>query len=291
MSKTNLFIAGFAKSGTTVLYRYLLSHPETYCNQYLKEPRFFSYENLLNTEAYSYILKNAVKTEKEYMHLYEGVTDEPYIVDGSVYYSCFQGVANKIKKWNPSSKIILILRNPVDRFISHYLMHIRNEGKKESIEQFIKYPHSAEGINLLEVGNYYNKIKEYYDVFGEDNVYVALFNQLESNPKSFYEGICKFLHIDYYPYEDKRFNPSLQPKNKILVNLLNKIASLIPRKIILLIPIYKRENIHNLFYKKNKVNKGEVDNKVKKQLKEYYLEDVIKTASLIKEDLSLWLGD
>ncbi len=289
MSNPNLFIAGFAKSGTTSLYHYFVKHPEVFCNKYLKEPRYFSYEYFLETPAYSYILKNAIKTEKAYEKLYEEATTEKYIVDGSVYYTCFKGVAEKIKTVSKNAKVILIIRNPIERFISHYHMHLRNEGKNETIEEFMANPLSAEGINLLSIGFYYEKIKEYYDVFGIKNVHVTLFDNLINDPSKFYFEICKFLGISYIKDTNNQMNATKLSRSKIIVAIFMWLKKIVPRKIILLFSVQQREAINNLLYKKSRKNNKKYSEKIIKELTNYYKKDVLKTKELLNIDLSNWL--
>jgi len=288
IKKPNLFIAGYAKSGTTALYNFFLEHEDICCNKFIKEPRYFSYSYFKKTSAFKYILNKAVKSEKEYLKLYKKCNDEKYILDSSVYYSFFKGIAKQINNFNPEAKIILILRNPVKRFYSHYMMHLKSGFKKVDINEFIENPISSEGISILEIGNYYTSIKEYFEVFGKQNVLILLHDNLEKTPYITYQKICKFLNVKYYKYDNKIVNVSGKPKSIFFIKLLRFIKMLIPQIIIKRIQTNKKMYFNKMLYNDMTLKREQMPIEVKKQLINYYIEDIKKVEKLTNEELHLW---
>ena len=104
----NFFIVGAPRAGTTALYHYLSQHPDVFLPR-VKEPHYFGSD-----------LEFAVPrmTFDEYRNLYQGVTNEKVVGDGSVMYLMSQTAAKEIKKICPEAKIIIMLRHPVDLLVS-----------------------------------------------------------------------------------------------------------------------------------------------------------------------------
>src|ERR1700733_8619605 len=124
----NLFIVGAAKCGTTSLYEYLNQHPEIYMCP-VKEPHFFSnkVENL-NKDLYrapepgkKYHTK-VIKDIDVYTSLFDDGAAYKIRGEASPSYLWDSDVAQKLYQYNPNAKIIIILRDPIDRLVSAYQM-------------------------------------------------------------------------------------------------------------------------------------------------------------------------
>ena len=104
MTLPNFLIVGAAKSGTTSLFEYLAQHPEVYV-AVCKELHYFSdapYPKLANSD-------------KEYENLFVGIINEKAIGESSVSYLSDTEAPYRINKLLKDVKIIILLRNPVDR--------------------------------------------------------------------------------------------------------------------------------------------------------------------------------
>lgn len=90
----------------------------------------------------------------------------------------------------PDARIIVILRDPVDRTYSHYWM-ARNRGRADqSFEEFI------ESSKVLDVGYYSRHLKNLTDRFPRDQVLVVFQEDLKRNPRDLYATVCGFLGVD-----------------------------------------------------------------------------------------------
>ena len=110
MLKPNLFIIGAPKCGTTSIYSFLKQHPEIYMPDF-KEPHYFGSD--LNKKKGVYI-----DTEEEYLSLFIESKNEIFIGEASTYYLYSNLAPMEIFKFNPDSKIIIALRNPIDLIYS-----------------------------------------------------------------------------------------------------------------------------------------------------------------------------
>ena len=101
-----------------------------------KEINFFSNQEILSQNLY---YNNSVCDSME-NYLKHFINSENYKVVGeaSVSYLFYQNVAEKIYKFNNEAKILIILRDPVMRAFSHYLMDYRLGYTKSDFSSIIR---------------------------------------------------------------------------------------------------------------------------------------------------------
>jgi hypothetical protein len=241
----NFFIVGAAKSGTTSLYEYLRLHPEVYMAP-IKETHHFStdidntkfrpnYARSLNKDLSKFLESDMeegifhafVKDSNEYVQLFKKVKDEKAIgeVTNSYLYS-HEAAKNIITKF-PSAKVVMMLRNPVDRAFSHYLMDLRIGYETEDFMTALKKDMARNpkgwGISNLyvEVGMYSEQIKRYLEIFQKDQLRIYLFDDFVKNPEATMKDLFRFLGVSENTNIDfsKKYNPSFIPKNKLIGKL------------------------------------------------------------------------
>ena len=117
--KPNVFLIGAQKCGSASLLTHLTNHPEVHTPK-IKEIGYFSDQNLFE------------KGETWYRKFFDNRI--PVNVDGSVSYYDSKDAAKRLKAYNPAARIILILRNPVDRAYSQYTASYRLGYEKQSFE-------------------------------------------------------------------------------------------------------------------------------------------------------------
>ncbi len=208
-TKPNFFILGAAKCGTTTLYHYLSQHPEIYFSP-VKEPSFFITEYPI------------VKTQEEYLSLFDNAKNEKIIGEASHAYMTSPGTAEKLYKLFPNARFLIMVRNPVDRAYSLYY-HMRFFGL-EKIKTF-EDALSAEEIRanssdfINNCGHYiYNFLYFRSGLFGEQvQRYLSFFDKkqfifvslkgLQANPIKELIRIFRFLGVN------ESFVPDLTVKN------------------------------------------------------------------------------
>lgn len=115
----NLVIGGFGKCGTTSLSNLLLEHPDICLNESIKEPHTYSL-----TERY-HVRNGARQTSKQ----------AKYHLDASTTYAVSDCAFERIHADSPNAKVILILRDPIDRVISHYNWYSKMGGRLLPLER------------------------------------------------------------------------------------------------------------------------------------------------------------
>jgi uncharacterized protein YeeX (DUF496 family) len=255
MKKPNLFLVGAAKAGTTSVYHYLKSHPDIYgCP--IKEPNYFGSDIQWNDfrddykkDTYLNFEKYLSKNELEFHHnafvdslenyeaLFRDSENEKYVLDASTSYLYSKRSAKEIKQYNQDARIIIILRNPVERTISHYIMDCANRIQLErDITKDIKldYFTAKKGYGIsnlyIELSLYYEQVLRYKMVFPKNQLLILNYGALKEDPVSFIHQVLSFLGLDCsenrIDFETKH-NQAFLPSNKF-INLLYKKKNLIP---------------------------------------------------------------
>ena len=119
----NFFIVGAPRAGTTSLYAYLSQIPGIYMSP-VKEPEFFSPNRSTNDDLIPIVNKN------DYLTLFKNVKDELLIGEASTCYLEDPDSPKLIYNKVADAYIIILLRDPIERAYSHYLMHRRNNLEK-----------------------------------------------------------------------------------------------------------------------------------------------------------------
>src|SRR6266542_5994725 len=286
--KPNFFIVGTPKAGTTSLYHYLDEHPEIFMSP-IKETNYFSYEEIKSQGLF--YKEEHISSFNQYEDQFKDAQGEKAIGEASVSYLYYPSVPFKIKDFNPGAKIIIVLRNPVDRGFSHYLMDKRLEFVNLSYEDIVwqrtKHPHSKLYYQqYVLLGQYYEQVKRYLTAFGEKQVKILFYEDIIKDIQSVIKELYTFLNVDctFSPNTDQQHNVYSSPKNFFIQKLYaqKKIRTIAKR--------FFGENIqHQLkdnFFRKEKPVLNE---KLRLALIEIYKTNIYKTSALLKKDLTYWL--
>ena len=278
--KVNTFIVGAPKTGTTSLYYYLNQHTNV-CMSSIKEPNFFSAK-----EVNSLFYKSQIIDDINEYHKLFSQNKKQIIGEASVSYLFFNEVPNRIYKYNPKAKIIILLRNPIERALSHYLMDFRLGFCSENFEDIIAQPEIFPQYyqQYLELGNYFLQLKRYLNVFNENQLSIVFYDDLKSNSQKVMKHIFSFLEIEFQDLDYSIQNSFLSPSNKF-VSELYKFNSL--RKIVKsLFPEPFLSLVKSIFFSNN--SKPTFSDSIIKQLNAYYKSDIVELEKLLNKDLSKW---
>jgi hypothetical protein len=194
----NFFLVGAAKSGTSSLYSGLGAHPDVYLSR-LKEPHFFSgFEVDRRTER----LHRIVRDEERYRALFHGATSERVVGEGSTSYLWDPAAPERIARAVPDARIVVILRDPVERAYSHYLNDVR-EGRErrpflDAVRAELERPDSARWPSAyVAFGRYGEQLPRYVERF--DDVLVLFFEGFVADPAATVRRTLEFLGVEPEP--------------------------------------------------------------------------------------------
>ena len=286
--KVDFFIVGAPKAGTTSLYHYLNEHPQVEMSSQ-KEPDYFS-DKVLDEQG-MYYDKNRVSTLDKYESLFAQKESVVY-GESSVSYLFYDNVAEDIKKYNPNAKIIIMLRNPIDRAFSHYLMDYRLCLVSDSFENIIAKKSEHKHAHLfyqqyIEVSKYAKQIQRYLYFFEKESILFIDYEDFKKNVSNTVDKVYSFLNIstEFAPDVDAKYNTFTMPKNKGIRFIYSFIFL---RKIItFLFPIYLVKSLRFLLFTTDK--KPELLKETRIQLRKIFRNDIKKLEEVLGIDYSKWI--
>lgn len=279
---------GMRKCGTTWLASMLQSHPEIGFSVE-KEISFFNNIWALVDEP------QKSKLEVEGIESYEKYFSKDKIVgEWSVTYAYDPNVAEQIKRYFPNVKILVSLRNPVERAVSFYndAKYVRLIENSKNFEEAIKkHPDYIEG------GMYYPQLKRYFDLFPRENIKVILLDDIVKDSHAVVQDLYRFLGVDssFVPEGINEKTGAARAIKyrfiyKLVGNFLRLLKKLVPKTIRpyartfgkkkILIPLGRHTSRH--------VEKSPLKEETRKYLLEIFWPDIEKTGRLIGRDLSAW---
>jgi hypothetical protein len=307
LRRPNLFVVGAPKAGTTSLHDHLGQHPEIFMSP-LKETMHFSEEfrmenfepslrklNERNADAMrKYFAEpvlaprfaGIVESREDYLRLFEGARREKWVGEATPAYLWSRTAARKIAEFEPRAKIVMVLRNPVERQFSGYLQMWNSGGFTLSFEQYIQacLQHKSDGkIGMLypglESGFCADSLQRYWDVFPRDQVGAWLYE--ESRKPGFHASVFRFLGVDpeFQPDTRQRHLQQRVPRVRALEPLMQTMRSWAPS--------FARRALKPVVYQRRETI--EVSVEARSLLVEYYREDVERLSGMLGRDLSGWL--
>lgn len=150
--------------------------------------------------------------------------DKP-ICEFSTSYLYSHEAPERIKNKFPNTKIILILRNPINRAYSHYRHEIYN---KRNINIDINISLS-ENPSFLFLSDYYKYLSRWLEIYKLDEMKILIFEDIISDDVNTFNNIQKYLGLSKVNKNSlikKNINYSLIPKNTNSSNLYNLIKGI-----------------------------------------------------------------
>ncbi len=200
----------------------------------------------------------------------------------------------------PNCKIIITLRDPVERFYSHYRL-LRREGwlRDETLEQAIaRHLRNPTGPgNMFYVNRYAEHVSAWQSAMRAGKVLVMLGDDLRADPQSFIARICSFLGIpeidlSLIPEARQRINAiGLAPKSRRLAKLARRlIATLRSRGFYRLVNAWDRTWLWRFIFESGK-QFDEMTPAQEANLRERFRPEVERLEVIIGRDLSKWKGE
>ena len=177
---------GAARCGTTWLTQCLRTHPQI-CVSSQKEIRYFNAINHLRNIPN----KKHAKPFSWYVDHFQHCQTGQIRGEFSPPYLCDPVAPALIRRRFPDVKILVSLRNPIDRAYSGHLMRMFHGAESRSFDEAIEQ-HS----DSIENGFYARQLGRYFDLFKRDQLLIMLYEDLVADPAEGLKTIFAFLDID-----------------------------------------------------------------------------------------------
>ncbi len=309
----NFFLVGAMKAGTTAVYDSLGVHPQVYCSP-IKEPNFFSDDldigqfTLSDARANSsfdadaYVLgpmdrpvhEAYIRDPASYSALFRMAGGKQAIGECSTSYLYSTAAAHNMRRAVPHARIVMILRNPVERAISQYYMECRIGTACEPfgslLNQDLAAPRKLWGNSRLyvELGRYVEQVARYLDQFPREQVKIIVYDDLRADFHGVITDILTFLGVDpaLQPPAVGSSNSARVPRAAHINYLLNRLGvkNLINRTL----PQPVIELGKRLYY--CSPNDNGVTEADRERLRALLADEVVALSQLLGRDLSSWLA-
>jgi hypothetical protein len=218
----DFLVAGAQKSGTSALDAYLRSHPEL-CMAGRKEVHFFDNDRIFNNATVDF------SSPERFFPIFgltgAGIPD-PATFAGDRYdlyhtffspappqrlcgevtpsYMYWRSAPGRIWEYNPAMKIIIILRNPIDRAFSHWNMEfVKNRDRRPfrraiAMDEQIartKNPGQRKHRSYIDRGFFAEQIRRIWHYFPEEQTLILKQEALKNDPQETLNRICDFIGV------------------------------------------------------------------------------------------------
>jgi len=232
----NLYLIGTPRAGTTTLFSKFQRSHDIY-TPHEKEPSYFRFkgEKSVNHNGKIVPTFEFQHNEKAYLDLYQDWSCEPYAIDASTNYLSHPNVAQEIHNHNPDAKVIAILRPPVERAFSHYLMEVRDgwvtgnflDALLLEIDEIARdeghLPSTAGHYSFIRQSLYLAGVTDFFSTFGKDQFRVYRFEDIINGDGAALDDIYRFLDISSIATqaEEKVQNAYAVDRFPMLTKLIN----------------------------------------------------------------------
>lgn len=127
----------------------------------------------------------------------------------------FPDVAERIHRHLPSAKLIYLVRDPIERIISHYVHNYAHGRERRSLERAVG---AGEGCNYLDTSRYYFQLTAYLEYFDHSNICVIASEDLAVDPVATTTHVLDFLGVEPWPDASvvlqKKFHESAEKRRR-----------------------------------------------------------------------------
>ena len=300
MSGPDFIIIGAPKGGTTSLYHYLRQHPQIHMGV-LKDSHFFLHDGgspRMGGPSDKHREREMLKTWSAYQRQFQAARAEQISGEIGVRYLDSAAACRAIRRRLPEVRLIVILRQPVDRAYSHYRMYRRNGSEPcATFEQAL----ADEPRRLQEgwfralhqhLGYYHRHLRPYFEQFPREQIRVFLFDDLQADPHGLMRDLFGFLGVDpdFRPDMTTRFNRAGEIANPVLRWAWSASRGLRSRATPL-VPVQLRGRMVAWIARRPVTPHPteRLNGQTRLALLDAYREDIRQLSALIGRDLSHWL--
>jgi hypothetical protein len=191
--RPNLFIIGSMKSGTTYLSRLLAAHPSIFMSTPKEPCRFVDPKVLYKEWPWPYE-QGYCRSEDRYLSLFNAVGDATVLCEASTVYSqvpLYKDVPQRILAFNPNARFIYIMRDPIERAISHYWHRVRGWGERRDMLSAIR-----DDAHYRDVGHYARQLKVYLQHVGPERIFTLTHEELVADSPGQLSRLYAWLGVD-----------------------------------------------------------------------------------------------
>lgn len=288
----NFFLIGAPKSGTTALSEYLRRHPDILFSN-PKEPHFFSTD----------FSNQRLRTMDEYLGCFSHHRNESAIGEGSALYLYSRHAVRNILKHAPDARFIVLLRNPVTAVQSFHwqLLYSHEENITDFRKAWAAQHDRANGLRIPrgtmikealqygEVFKYGTQLERLFHDVEKSRVKIIPYDDFRTDPGKIYLEVLDFLGVEQIDIEDYEV---VNKSKKMRFPILEKPMETVDR-------LLKNAGMKTNLGLKSRIKRlntryapsPNLDADTKMELRNYFRDEIKKTAGLIDRNLDGWIDE
>ncbi|MFK7859424.1 MAG: sulfotransferase [Granulosicoccus sp.] len=229
MPTPNLLLIGMPRCGTTALAAAMNKHPDIHVSD-PKEPHFLATfeatQKITGLGSESFSEQRQYSPEKWASLFAAG--NEKWQVDASVSTASYPetSIRNIKKHCAPDTRLIIALRDPVERAYSSYMYCLSRGWETETFESSLakeNQRHNEQWQHLwhfTRLGYYEQRLKPFYDNFPHSNIHIIIAEEFLTQPDPVMEKLFTFLDIDHRKIDTgDKVNSSGSPNSEIIQDI------------------------------------------------------------------------
>lgn len=203
--KVDFVVAGTQKGGTSALETYLREHPQVCMPKDVKEVHYFDDDDRFTRH-----------DDDDYSAYHGYFLPRPthrLLGDATPVYMYWEPVAQRIRRYNPAMKFIMLLRDPVSRAYSHWNMEVKKERESMPFEEAVRRererlrdatPLQYRRRAYADRGFYSVQLRRIWEHFPVAQTLVLRSEAFQADPTPVLATIAAFLDIAPFPRVDRR---------------------------------------------------------------------------------------
>lgn len=276
----NLFIAGAPRCGTTSLHAWLHQIPGIWMSR-IKEPNYFSRQAIADDDP----LVKPIRDDARYLALFDGAGEARYRGEASPNYLEDPGAPAMILERSPDARVIVSLRDPVERLYSIYLMFRNNVSGLGSFAEEVERglanaPGRRRKVLRADTGLYAAQVERYRRAFGHARFKILVFEDMIADVPAALRDVLQFLAIEhsvegFSEPQQRQYGEARGPLVRFLFG--NRLISRAAERFV---PYRLRKQVRNRFLVKPAV-KQEMEPETRAMLVRYYRDDVARLEEML----------
>lgn len=292
MIQPDFLVIGAYKSGTTALHHYLRAHPDVFVPA-RKEPNYFAFADQVAPFDHP-AAAESVRTRANYERLFAGAQAGQKLGEVSPAYLAIASTCDRIRATAPGALLIAVLRNPVERAYSDYLMYRRKGLEHEEHflnalrQQTDRDPAIDPTSHYISSGMYCEQLSVYFEAFDRAQLHVVLHEDLSKDRDRVLRDIFTFIGVDprVTIAEQAPSNVSGVPAG-LPMRLAYGIRNRFKDQLRLVVPPSVKRRLDASL--ERRLIREPLPAEARAWLSDLYRPDIQRLADLLNRDLSSWL--
>lgn len=291
MTSPDFLVIGAYKCGTTALHHYLRAHPGLFVPA-RKEPNYFAFAGAEPPFDHP-AAPGSIRDLATYEGLFMPAPTGAIVGEVSPAYLAVPGACERIRTAAPDVRLVAVLRDPVERAYSDYLMYRRDGMERaasfrDALDQQAMRDRATDPTSrYIDTGRYAAQLAPYLVAFPRDRIHVLLHEDLRDHRDQALRGLFEFLGVD----------PTIEIRDQAPSNVSGEPGSVgmrvaygVRRRVRRLRPLVPEGIRRRLDARlERQLVRTPLPDDAAELLIDTYREDVARLADLIQRDLSGWL--